>query len=77
VPHSQDIHSFRSDLIDDAVIAFEDFPDRLILVLRYDPASMGKLAKTVSALNKLIDEALGIVGLILCYMLKNLPKAEY
>jgi hypothetical protein len=35
------------------------------------------LANTVATLDQLIDEAPGIVGLILGDMLKYLPKAEY
>jgi hypothetical protein len=76
VPHGQDIHPVKSDLVDDAVSSFEDFPDRFILVFRYDPAPERKLADTVPALDQLIDEAGGVLGLIPGYMLKYLSKAE-
>jgi hypothetical protein len=77
VSYGQDIDAFESDFIDEAVIALKDLPDRLILVLRYDPASAGLLRNTVATLNQLIDEALRIVRLIPGYVLTYLPKAEY
>jgi hypothetical protein len=77
VAYGQDVHSFESDFIDDAIVTLEDLPDRLVLVLWYDPASAGLLTNTVATLDQLVDEAPGVVGLILGYMLKYLPKAEY